>query len=275
MSENEKINPSEFFGWKTNPFIDLHLHREPFLTKREQTTLKMAIQLLSQGKSFAITGPAGVGKSTLLHQIISKLDRRSYRGIFVPYPGFRRSGLPRAIAEALNLDLSKKPIPPLIKIQRHLLQLADQPEPLFPILIVDDAQLIDIESLLDICTILTNPNNKTPAASLILSGNEELTKTLMLTRMASISTRLACTFNLEPLSDKETMEFLLARIKAAQAPLDLIEKEAIHLINAKCRGNKRDIMNLGSILCMEAMFRNEKTISAQLAIQSEICQISG
>lgn len=275
MNENEKITPSEFFGWKINPFIEAHFNTEPYLTKREQTTLRMSTQLLSQGKSFAIVGPAGVGKSTLLHQIISKLDRRSYRAVFVPYPGFRRSGLPRAIAEALNLDLCKRPTPALIRIQSHLLQLADQPEPQFPVLIIDDAQLLDMESLLDVCTILTNPNNKTPAASIILSGNEELIKTLKLTRMASISTRLACLFSLEPLSDKETMEFLFTRLKAAQAPQDLIEKEALHLISAKCRGNKRDLMNLGSILCMEAMSRNEKTISAQVALQSEMCQISG
>jgi len=123
---------------------------------------------------------------------------------------------------------------------------------------------------MDLCSLIVSPPKKTTAASLIVVGDDVLAKQMTLAVMTPIRTRLTVNFRLETLSEEETEQFIAFRLRCARAPEDLFESDALALVAAHCHGNRRKIMNLGTLLLSEAFYRNEKSVSAQLFTDCEL-----
>lgn len=277
MSRNElsKVSPNEFFGFKRHPFIDRPDDSEPIFSEHEERMMGMAIQLLNLGKSIVLTGGPGTGKTTFIRHLREQLGTRDYLPIFIPYSGLNRAGFLKTLAAACRIDLGKRNVPPLIKIQKHLLDIATDKNPRYPVLIIDDAQLLEQDSLLDLCSFLADPDQKRSAASLILVGDETLDRRLSLNVLTPVWSRMACTMNTQPLAETEATTFIRKHLERSNAPKDLFQDEAISMLAAKARGNRREILNSATVLLTEAMLRKEKTVGAQLVLSSQFWKKTG
>jgi len=264
MKPNDPVTMAEFFGWKHHPFTDLRPLSTPFMSERDERIACQANSLLGIGKSFAITGPSGTGKSILVQHILSRLDANYYKTVFIHYGGLKRSGVLRAVADKLDVDPAGRSVPLLVKLQNHIASLIAGASPVHPVIVVDDAQHLDRESLSDLCSLIVCPPHKNAAASLIVLGEETLARTLKLTVMTQIRTRLTNNLRMEPLNEMQSERFIAYRIEKAKAPKDLFEPDAMPLMAAHCRGNRREIMNVATVLLDEAFYRKERTISSQL-----------
>jgi len=263
---------AEFFSWKRHPFADTwHMH-QPFLPEADIRILGHARDLLSMGKSFAICGPSGVGKTTLVSHLLAQLDTRDYRTFTVSYGGFNRAGLLRLLAEEMGVDASGRSSPLLHRIHHQILQMTQANQPHHPLFVVDDAHLLERESLLDLCALLALPARNTVAASLLLIGDETFPKLLSLRVMAPVFSRLACIFPQAHLSEQDCTQFIQHRLAAGKAAPDLFEPEAIALIADNTAGNRRNLMNLATMLLQEAFDRKERSVSAQLVFSSQFFQ---
>ena len=225
-------------------------------------------RLLHTGKSTALCGPSGSGKTTLIHGLLGELDRNCYRPVLLPYAGHPRNGLTRILAEALGVETKGRGLPLITRIQQHIETMVSSSTPRHPVIIIDDAQRVESDSLWDLCSLLFQSVRQTVAASLILVGDENLTKCLDLYAMVPIRSRLTGIMKLSPLNEHETREFIQSRLNNAEAPKDLFDKDAIDLIAAHSRGNRRDIMNISTLALEEAYYRQEKTITAETLYDS-------
>jgi len=269
----KKLNHStiaDYFGWKNHPFTDTRQLKSPFMGERDKRIMQQALDLLSYGKSFAITGPSGAGKSTLLQHLLLKLDTNYYKPVFIHYGGLQRSGVLRAVADKFGVETAGRAVPLLVKLQKHIASTISGTSPVHPVIVVDDAQHLERESLTDLCSLIVCPPHKTAAASLVIAGDEMLARILGLESMTQIQTRLTANLRMEPLNEKEVARFIAYRLEQAKAPKDLFEPDAISLIAAQCRGNRRKIMNAGTVLLDEALYREEKTINSQLMAGCEL-----
>lgn len=270
-----KISMPEFFGWHRHPFSDTYQLQSPFLGKKDERILRRAMSLLNCGKSFSLIGPSGCGKSTLVQHIIRQLDPKHYQTVYIHYGGLARSGILKAVADCLGVDTGGRSVPLLVKLQKHILQLALEANARHPVFIVDDAQLLEHESFMDLCSLMVSPQKKTIAASVILVGDETLSKRLKLHIMAPVRTRMTCIFCMEGLDESETGKFLAYRLEAAKIATDLFDDETVSLISSHCRGNRRQLMNVGTILLDEAYYRQEKTIGSHLILECDLIDQSG
>jgi type II secretory pathway predicted ATPase ExeA len=261
---------TEYFGWQVHPFADTWRLDPPFYSERDQRIFDQAKSMLQYGKSFSVTGPSGSGKTTLVQHLLWSLDANYYRVLNIHYGGLQRSALLKVIAEQLGVETTGRAVPLLTKLQNHIVEIATSKHPVHPIIFIDDAQLLDRESLLDLCSLIVNPPKKNAAASLVIVGDEMLDKKLNLSIMTPIKTRLTVHFRMEPLSEKEIEQFILFRLKQAKAAKDLFEPDTIALIGGRCHGNRRKIMNVGTLLLSEAFYRKEKTVSSQLVTGCEL-----
>ena len=266
---------AEFFGWKRHPFSDAYLLTEPFLSDKDRRIAHQGQAFISIGKSFALTGPSGAGKSTLLQHVLANLDLNYYRPIMIHYGGLMRNGLLRAIADQLGVETNTRSLPLLIKLQKHILEITSSTNRLFPVIAVDDAQMLDRETLLDLCSLIVNPKKKTSAASLILVGDDTLSQKLELELMKPIKTRLTAIFRIQPLDEKESRDFINFRLRQAEVSQEVIQADAMDVIASHCRGNRRAIMNVGTLLMEEACYRREKMIGSQLVLSCDLLDISG
>lgn len=271
---NQGESPAEFFNYKYHPFANTYRLKTPYLGDQDTRFFKTAVSLISTGKSFVLSGPSGAGKSTLVHYILSRLDPNCYRPALVHYGGLQRNGILQAIADVLGVVTSGRTVPLLIKLQKQITQMASENRSMFPVFVIDDAHLMEKESLMDICSLMFNPHKETVAASFILVGDETFEKKLSLQIMAPVRTRLTGQFYLSPLSDTDSLEFIKFRLFNAKAPETLFDPDALSLMSSHCRGNRRQIMNMGTLLLAEAFYRQEKTISAELIFNCDQIEIS-
>jgi len=267
-------SPPEFFNFKYHPFADTYRLKKPYLGEQDKRFFRTAISLISSGKSFALFGPSGAGKSTLIHYVLSQLDANCYKPSIVHYGGLQRNGMLKAIADVLGVDTNGRTVPLLISLQKQITNMASEHRSVFPVFVIDDAHLMEKESLMDICSLMFNPQKEIVAASFILVGDETLEKKLLLQILASVKTRLTGQFNLNTLNDDESLEFIKFRLSIAGAPENLFDQDALNIMSSHCRGNRRQIMNMGTLLLTEAFDRQEKTISAELIYNCDQIKIS-
>ena len=176
----------------------------------------------------------------------------------------QRTALLKTIGDQLGVETQTRAVPLLVKLQKHIGMMATGKHPVYPVILIDDAQLLERESFMDLCSMVVCPQKKSTAASLIIVGDDMLARQMALAVMTPIRTRLTVNFRIEPLDGKETEQFIAFRLRCAKAPDDLFEPDALALVAAHCHGNRREIMNLCTLLLSEAYYRNEKTVSAEL-----------
>ncbi len=176
------------------------------------------------------------------------------------------------MADRIGVDTNSRGTPLLIRLQKHLLQLSGATHSLYPVIFVDDAQLLERESMMDLCSLMVSTDKKTVAASIVLVGDDTLLHRLRLAAMAPVRSRLTAIFKMDPLAENESENFIVQRIRQAKAPKDLFETDAVSLIAAHCRGNRRLILNTTTLLLNEAYFRQENTVNAQTMLECDLIQ---
>ncbi len=141
--------------------------------------------------------------------------------------------------------------------------------PRHPVIIIDDTQLVESDSLWDLSSLLFQTTKQTVASSLILVGDEVLAKRLELYTLLPIRARLTTIMKLQPMNEEETLLFIENRLENGEAPPDLFQEDAIEILAAHSRGNRRNIMNIATMALEEAYYRQEKTITAETLYDAE------
>ena len=270
MNTDNRPSMAEFFNWHHHPFADTHPMATVFISEKDARIQDRALSLLACGKSFALCGPSGTGKSTLIAHLMGLLDPNCYKPVLLHYAGFNRSGLLRAIADRLGVDTNGRSTLLLIRLQKYLLQLTGSTNCLYPVLFVDDAQMLESESMMDLCALMVSADKKTTAASIVLVGDDTLRHRFQLATMAAVRTRLTAIFKIDPLNDQDSRQFIIHRIQQAKAPKHLFENDAVAMIAAHCRGNRRLIINTATLLLDEAFYRQENTVNAQTMLECDL-----
>jgi general secretion pathway protein A len=260
LKNTAPASASEFFQYRYPPFADTYEIPEPFQSQAEALILSRSLALIRQGKSLAIYGEAGAGKSMLIKSIAQKLDAKTYRVATIPYGGLKSSALLRELCDAFAIDLSgrRNHLP---RLQKNFQPHSDKP---FPVIIIDDAHDMEKQSFFNLCSLLHDPQSRTAAAALVLAGQPVLKKILKLDIFAPVRTRLACRFLLQKLSIDEAKAFIRFRLQTAQADPDLFHEQALESIAADSAGNRRTLMNLAALCLEEAAQRQEKIVTVDI-----------
>jgi len=250
----------QFFGLKYPPFADTFDVQSPFQSVTESITLQRAVTLLKQGRSMAVYGDAGTGKSMMIKSIINELDYKEYRIANIPYGGIKPSVLLRDLCDEFGIDQSgRKSL--LSRMAADFKPSLDNP---FPVIIIDDAHEMQKESFLDLCSLLHDAKTRTATAALILVGQPVLKKKLELDIFTPVRTRLTCLFQMQKLSIDEANQFLSYRLDIANVDPAIFDKDAIMSIAVDTKGNRRMLMNLAAICLEEAARRNDKVVTNEI-----------
>lgn len=260
----------QFFGYRYPPFADTFEINTPFICDAEERILQRTITLVRQGKSVAIFGEAGTGKSMLVKSIISELATKEFRIAQIPYGGIKPPAILRDLCDEFDVDPSgRKNL--LSKLTADFRRGTDKP---FPVIVVDEAHEMLRQSFLDLCSLLYDPRQRTAAAALVLVGQPVLRKMLELDVFAPVRTRLTCLFHMPKLSIDDAKEFISFRLETASAKPNIFDDDAVNALAADANGNRRILMNLATLCLEEAARRSDKVITAEIvnAVSTE-CQL--
>jgi general secretion pathway protein A len=250
----------QFFGYRYPPFADTFEIHEPYQSDAENLIVQRTIALLRQGKSVALYGEAGTGKSMLAKSISSLLDQKEFRIAHIPYGGMKPSAILRDLCDELDIDISgRKNL--LSRLAIDFRRTTNKP---FPIIIVDEAHEMQRQSFIDLCSLLHDARQRTAAAALVLVGQPVLKKMLELDIFTPVKTRLSCIFPMPKLTLEDAKEFISFRLELAQANKDLFDGEALDCLATDSKGNRRMLMNLAALCLEEAARRNDKIVTAEI-----------
>ena len=125
----------QFFGYRYPPFADTFEIAEPFQSDSENIIVQRTTALLRQGKSVAIHGEAGTGKSMLVKTIASQLDAKEFRIAHIPFGGLKPPAILRDLCDELDIDTGgRKNL--LSRLAADFKRAGEKP---FPIIVVDEA----------------------------------------------------------------------------------------------------------------------------------------
>jgi type II secretory pathway predicted ATPase ExeA len=260
----------EHFTYRYPPFADTVELNSPWQSEQEALIVQRIVTLLRQGKSLAVHGEAGTGKSMMIKSVVSQLDSKEFRVALIPYGGIKPAAILRDLCDEFDIDTTgRKGL--LSRLAADFKRSAGKP---FPVIVVDEAHEMQRQSFLDLCALLHDSRTRTAAAAMVLVGQPVLRKTLELDIYAPVKTRLTCSFPMPRLSIDEAHAFVDFRLQTAQADKDIFEHEAVEILATDAAGNRRTLCNMAALCLEEAARRNDRVVTAEIVTAVSLkCQL--
>jgi len=253
----------QHFGFREKPFS---LQPDPdflYLGSKHSTAFTMLEYGITNGSPITVvTGEIGSGKTTLIRHLLNHLDDGvSVALISNTHKAF--GDLLTWVCEAFDIQHAQ-----LEKVGRYKAfvehMIAGYAEGKRTILIVDEAQNMDVQ-LLEELRVLSNINaDKDQVLQLILVGQPELRDTLRRSDMEQLAQRVAVDFHLNALEAEETDAYIQHRLAKAGGNPELFEPKARRFIHHHSDGIPRLINTLCDTALVYGFASQIDTITAEI-----------
>ncbi len=234
-----------------------------------EDALNTILLSLKNGEGFIkITGEVGTGKTLLCKQLLRKLSE-DLIPVYMPNPAYTPSEFRHSFAQELGMEL-----PPDIKRHELERELREHLKNLFHsnqsvVLIVDEAQTMPDETL-ETLRLLTNlKTDYDKNLQIVLFGQQELDRRLRQPKMRQLMQRIVFSYQLPPLTQQETEDYLCHRLITAGYPYgQVFSTKARRMLYQASQGLPRLINILGHKSMMASFGNGEKKVSARSVRQA-------
>ena len=212
--------------------------------------LNVLLIALHNGEGFIkITGDVGTGKTMLCRKLLNELPE-PYVTIYIPNPHLPPVALLMAIADEMAIEY------PRHTGQNGLLRLINDflinsaVKGIKPIVIIDEAQSMSIETLEALRLITNLETEKQKLLQIVLFGQSELDELLHNKAIRQLRQRITYSYALKSLSEKNVSDYIQHRLRVAgMGNLTIFSRWAIKALHYYSRG----IPRLINILANKAM----------------------
>jgi general secretion pathway protein A len=247
------------FKMTAHPFLE-SLPADRFL-KDERITQGLARleYLATAGRLALVTGPTGVGKSSLIKLFIASLSRNRYQPVYVYLTHVGANGLLKLIVAAMGEA-------PKHSKDRLFLQILDKARRSEPttLLVLDEAHLVEPRTLIDLRLLVSSVLEDGPPLKIVLSGQEALRDQLKRSSHADLVHRISVRYHLPPMTRAQTAAYIDHHLKNAGGSERIFDTEAKGLIHDYASGLPRQINNIATACLINAAARNLQKISDHL-----------
>lgn len=215
----------------TQFYFDLPSHRE---------ALNVLLIALQNGEGFIkITGNVGTGKTMLCRKLLNELDT-PFVTAYIPNPHLTPAGLRMAIADELGISYARNAGQSrmLQQINEFLLTAAGNQQK--PVLIIDEAQAMSLETLEALRLLSNLETEKQKLIQIVLFGQPELDVLLQKKSIRQLRQRISFSYTLKPLNSQEIGDYINHRLNIAQTSTTLLFSPiAIHFLRYYSKGIPR------------------------------------
>jgi general secretion pathway protein A len=194
-----------------------------------------------------LTGDVGTGKTTLINALVKSLDQDTVVAV-ASNPKLDRLEFFNLIANAFRF---KKSFQDKLDFTIYFSQFlkAAYKENKKVLFIIDEAQNISSD-LLEEIRLLSNieiPERK--LLNIFFVGQSEFNNILMRNKCRPLRQRITVTYNIEPLTESETKEYIKHRLKVAGTTSEIFNEKAMRKVHSFSKGYPRLI----NIMCDHAL----------------------
>lgn len=233
----------EHYGLREQPFGVTPNPRYLYLSPSHREALASLLYGIESGRGFlALIAPPGMGKTTLLFQLLEQLGKSSRTVFLFQTQGDSRSFLRNLMAD-LGVPADADPIGAQARLNEILIEELRARRKV--VLVIDEAQNLD-DSALEFVRMLSN--FETPREKLIhivMAGQPQLADTLARPAMTQLRQRISMFARLQPLSEQQAAEYVEHRLRlAGHRGAALFSDGALGALAGLSGGIPRNINNL-------------------------------
>lgn len=236
-----------YFGFREDPFGVSPDARFFFPSAQHSEASAALYYAISQRRGFAVLiGAPGLGKTSVLVNLMERIGADARVAFFV-HPRFEGGAALESVLLAMGLEPDPDPVSRWRQLHAFLLELHREGKTC--VVIFDEAQHLDAESLE---TIRMLSNFETPRQKLIqfvLSGQPALAELLRSPECEQILQRVGTVARFEPLDERQVETYIAHRLEIAGAAGNPFSPDAVHAIAAASKGVPRNI----NTLCFNAL----------------------
>ena len=247
-----------YYGCERTPFARTisseDLYTPPIL---EEITGRLIYA--AQRQLFAVfTGEAGTGKTTTLRLFKDKLPTSEYQVFYLSDSKLTPRHFYKGLLEQIGCEAkfyrgdAKRQLHKEIELMRGIHKVK-------PVVIVDEAHLLDREMLEEVRFLLNAQMDSISPMTLILSGQSELWDRLKLQSFSAIRQRIDLMCRLSPLDRSQTESYMKRHLKAAGTERDIFSEGAIDALYAYSGGIAR-LINKAATHCLIFGAQSQKPI---------------
>ena len=258
---------ADHFGFHDHPFA---LMPDPslILWSREYRRAFSVLEygVISGAPITLLTGAIGCGKTTLLRELLGRLDDTVTIALISNAQG-GRGELLQWILNALGRDPGRKTSYVALFQALQDVLVAEYAAGRRTLLIFDEAQNLSLESLEEL-RMLTNINTgKDVVVQLVLTGQPELRDLVRSPRLEQLAQRIAVSYDLKPMDATTTSDFIRHRLCAVGGTGREFDDAALAMIHQVSRGVPRLINQFCDISLLYAWTIEAREITPSLLTQ--------
>lgn len=215
--------------------------------------------LAEAGTIGLLSGPTGVGKSSLLRLFVRSLSPNLYQPIYLSLTHVGTSGILRLVLIALG------EVPRRGK-ERLFLQIVDRlaKTDRTTLLLIDEGHLLPSEALTDLRLLVSSGLDEGPRLKLLLVGQDLLRHELKRAAHADLLNRISVRYHISPLTKDQTSAYIDSQLKHAGASEKIFDSEAKSLIHDYSSGIPRQINSHATACLLNAASKNLQKVTEAL-----------
>lgn len=262
-----------YFGLQERPFSKTPDPRFLFLSKGHREALARMQYAVEERDLVLLTGEIGCGKTTLSRALMDALDD-SFKVVCLINPRLTPLEFLSSLARHLGVtEPARFKVDLLEQIGKILFEYYEND--MTPVVVIDEAQLVPHKETFDEIRLLTNFQlDDRNLISIVLMGQPELKQRLRHRAYEPLRQRIGMQFELTPLSQAETSEYLDFRVVAAGGRPGLFSEEAVAAVYSYSSGTPRMINHAASLALLECFGRGEARIE-QNVIDAVMLELGG
>lgn len=249
----------DHFKMTAHPFCERPAREQLLRDDRMAQGLARLEYLAHDGTIALVTGPTGVGKSSLLRLFTESLSPHRHQPLYVHLTPIPSCALLRLIVTALGEK-------PRLGKDRLFLQILDKTgnTDTTTLLILDEAHLLPADALTDLRLLVSAGLDAAPALKIVLSGQEPLQGQLARASHADLLHRISVRYHLRPFTQDQTATYIDFRLQSAGTSDKVFEPEAKRLIHDYTGGVPRQINNVATACLINAAAKNQHKVAEPL-----------
>lgn len=252
----------EHFGLARKPFSKTPDPAFLYPSRQHAEALARLSHAVEEREVAVLTGEVGAGKTTLSRALVDAFADRC-RFSFVINPALPPSQLLGAIAEGFGLPPMRRKADAWSALADRLSALDEEGQ--FPVVVVDEAQLLAGRAAFDELRLLTNlVADDRALVGLLLIGQPELRERVRDRGGEAFAQRVGVAYHVGALDQPETGGYLAHRLAVAGRTAPLFSAEAVAALHRRTGGVPRRVNQLAATSLLEGFARDVEEIGPEV-----------